>query len=174
MLDLILKWNTVIGQVLLIYEVDMLRLIMEYDVNQMATVAVLAYLDPFDQIFKDFFQVSWLNFSNNALDFCFQFRNCLWFVRIDLGHCKTQRKKLQGVKSQDLGGQLMSAFLEITQSGKWEKNIVLTNRWFFLLYGMWHHPVKTTFLWSPYHPTDPTKSSISCHDNVLHLQLKLG
>lgn len=88
---------------------------MEYNVGQMPAATFPAYLDPFDQIFEKFLQAIRLNFSNNALDLCFKFKNCLQVVTIDLELYKTpDEKKSHGANSDDLNGQLTLVFLEIT------------------------------------------------------------
>lgn len=49
-----------------------------------------------------------------------------------------------------------------------QKNVVITNLWFLLLYGVWLHLVETTFLRGTYFPIDPTTSSIPYLDIVPH------
>lgn len=45
----------------------MLRLIMEYDIGRMAAGTVKIFRDSFDQIFEDFFLISWLNFNSEIV-----------------------------------------------------------------------------------------------------------
>lgn len=81
-----------IGKFLTIYKEDILRFFVENYVSQITLAAIFEYLNLFDQIFKDFIIVNWFNFRNNGLDFCFQFKNGLWFVSIDFVLNETKKK----------------------------------------------------------------------------------
>ena len=54
----------------------------------------------------------------------FSLRNFFRFVSIDFGLNKTLKKIMYGEKSQDLGGQLTTAFLEITLT-KWMVSLIV-------------------------------------------------
>lgn len=79
---------------------------------------------------REFFQVIWLNFTNNVLDFCFQFKNCMWVVSIHLGLYK---------RGKIAWRQVARSRRPININIFGQDNVVLSNRQFLLLYGIWHH-----------------------------------